>query len=205
MAALARRLYWDCLRNISRKLETNSFDVRWKNGEIEKIHLTLTLRNSGKCFFIKLLSFFTMLFVEAQLRTVRKSPVVPCEDPTELVQHLRRNACFPVYATLVLEREGMMSKFHKSQSKVIDRRPNWRKKIQKKNDKTLTNKHFILKIVSRLTTLCLNNTWYFGWGTPSFTIFDSYLICWLHWEKKYIMPARSLVEISESAYRVYRS
>ena len=78
-------------------------------------------------------------------------------------------------------------------------------KKYKKNDKTLTNKHFILKIVPRLTTLCLNNTWYFGWGTPSFTIFDSYLICWLHWEKKYIIPARSLVEISESAYRVYRS
>ena len=106
--------------------------------------------------------------------------------------------------TLLLEREGMMSKFHKSQSKVIDRRPNWRKKY-KKNDKTLTNEHFILKIVPRLTTLCLNNTWYFGWGTPSFTIFDSYLICWLHWEKKYIIPATSLVEISESAYRVYRS
>ena len=123
-----------------------------------------------------------------------------------------RQNLFNIYAetlasrfALLLEKEGMMSKFHKSQSKVIDRRPNWRKKYKKKNDKTLTNKHFILKIVSRLTTLCLNNTWYFGWGTPSFTIFDSYFICWLHWEKKYIIPARSLVEISESAYRVYRS
>ena len=76
-------------------------------------------------------------------------------------------------------------------------------KNTKKNDKTLTNKHFILKIVSRLTTLCLNKTWYFGWATPSFTI-DSYLICSRHWEKKYIIRARSLVEISESAYRVYR-
>ena len=77
---------------------------------------------------------------------------------------------------LLLEREGMMGKFYKSQSKVIDRRRNWRKKY-KKNDKTLKNKHFMLKIVSRLTTLCLNKTWYFGLGTPSFTIFDSYLIC----------------------------
>ena len=65
----------DCLRNISFKLQTNSFDVRGKNREIEKIHLTSTLRDSGKCFFIKLLAFFTMLFVEAQLRAVRKSPV----------------------------------------------------------------------------------------------------------------------------------
>ena len=47
-------------------------------------------------FFIKLLSFLTMIFVEAQLRALRKSPV----DPTELVQHLRRNACFSVCATL---------------------------------------------------------------------------------------------------------
>ena len=121
-----------------------------------------------------------------------------------------RHNLFNIYAetlasrfALLLEREGMMSKFHKSQSKVIDRRPNWRKKNTKKNDKTLTNKHFILKIVSRLTTICLNKTWYFGWGTPSFTT-DSYLICSRHWEKKYIIRARSLVEISESAYRVYR-
>ena len=123
-----------------------------------------------------------------------------------------RQNLFNIYAetlasrfALLLEREGMKSKCHKSQSKVIDRRPNWRKKIQKKkNDKTLTNKHFILKIVSRLTTLCLNKTWYFGLGTPSFTIFDSYLICWLHWEKKNIIPARSLVQISESAHKVNR-
>ena len=66
----------DCLRNLSCKLQTNnSFDVKWKNGEIEKIDLTSTPRDSGKCFFIKLLTFFTMLFVEAQLRAVRKSPV----------------------------------------------------------------------------------------------------------------------------------
>ena len=136
---------------------------------------------------------------------------VPFEKVRWCPAKIRQNL-FNIYAetlasrfALLLEKEGMMSKFHKSQSKVIDRRPNWRKKYKKKNDKTLTNKHFILKIVSRLTTLCLNNTWYFGWGTPSFTIFDSYLICWLHWEKKYIIPARSLVEISESAYRVYRS
>ena len=65
----------DCLRNISRKLQTNSFDARWKNREIEKIHLTFTLRDSGKCFFIKLLTFSTMLFVEVQLRALQKSPV----------------------------------------------------------------------------------------------------------------------------------
>ena len=163
MAALARRLYWDCLRNISRKLQTNSFDVRRKNGEIEKTHLTFTLRDSGKCFFIKLLSFFMMLFVEAQLRTVRKS----------LVSALRRSdrTCSTFTQKRLLlglryswkEREWWAN-FIKVKVKLSIGDRIGEKKY-KKNDKTLTNKHFILKIVPRLTTLCLNNTWYFGWGT----------------------------------------
>ena len=55
-----------------------------------------------------------------------------------------RQNLFNIYAetlasrfALLLEKEGMMSKFHKSQSKVIDRRPNWRKKYKKKTIKLL--------------------------------------------------------------------
>ena len=152
-------------------------------------------------FFYQASLFFTMLFVEAQLRAVRKSPVgaprrsdITCSTFTQkrLLLGLRFSW---------KEREWWAN-FIKVKVKLLigDRIG---EKNTKKNDKTLTNKHFILKIVSRLTTICLNKTWYFGWGTPSFTI-DSYLICSRHWEKKYIIRARSLVEISESAYRVYR-
>lgn len=153
-------------------------------------------------FFYQASLFFTMLFVEAQLRAVRKSPVgaprrsdITCSTFTQkrLLLGLRFSW---------KEREWWAN-FIKVKVKLLIGDRIGEKNTKKKNDKTLTNKHFILKIVSRLTTICLNKTWYFGWGTPSFTI-DSYLICSRHWEKKYIIRARSLVEISESAYRVYR-
>ena len=161
----------DCLRNISCKLQTNnSFDVTWKNGEID---LTSTPRDSGKCFFLSSFSlFFTMLFVEAQLRAVRKSPVgaLRRSDRTCLTFTRKRLLLGLRYSRKEREWRANFIKV-KVKLSIGDRIG---EKKYKQNDKTLTNKHFILKIVSRLTTLCLNKTWYFGWGTPSFTIFDSY-------------------------------
>ena len=152
-------------------------------------------------FFIKLPTFSTMLFVEAQLRALQKSPVgaLRRSDRTCLTFTQKRLLLGLRYSWKEREWRANVIKV-KVKLSIGDRIG---EKNTKKNDKTLTNKHFILKIVSRLTTICLNKTWYFGWGTPSFTI-DSYLICSRHWEKKYIIRARSLVEISESAYRVYR-
>ena len=153
-------------------------------------------------FFIKLLTFSTMLFVEAQLRALQKSPVgaLRRSDRTCLTFTQKRLLLGLRYSWKEREWRANVIKV-KVKLSIGDRIG---EKKYKKNDKTLTNKHFILKIVSRLTTLCLNKTWYFGLGTPSFTIFDSYLICWLHWEKKNIIPARSLVQISESAHKVNR-
>ena len=47
---------------------------KWRNRK-DRLDIYSTGLDSGNCFFIKLLTFFTMLFVEAQLRAVRKSPV----------------------------------------------------------------------------------------------------------------------------------
>ena len=154
---------------------------KWRNRK-DRLDIYSTGLDSGNCFFIKLLTFFAMLFVEAQLRAVRKSPVgaLRRSDRTCLTFTRKRLLLGLRYSRKEREwRENFIKV--KVKLSIGDRIG---EKKYKKNDKTLTNTHFILKIVSRFTTLCLNKTWYFGLGTRSFTIFDSYLICWLHWEKK---------------------
>ena len=124
-------------------------------------------------FFIKLLSFFTMFFVEAKLRALRKSPVGPLWRSDRTCLTFTKKRLLPDLRFSWKEREWWAN-FIKVKVKLSIGDRIGEKKNRKKNDKTLTNKHFILKIVSRLTTLCLNKTRYFGLGTPSFTLFDSY-------------------------------
>ena len=202
MEALARRLQgivWGTFP-VSYKLIIHSMlDEKMEKSKKYTWHLLHGIQKN--VFFIKLLPFLTMIFVEAQLRALRKSPVgaLRRSDRTCSIFTQKRLLLGLRYSW---KERAWWANFIKVKVKLSTGDRIGEKKY-KKNHKTLTNKHFILKIVSRLTTLCLNKTWYFGWGTPSFTI-DSYLICSRHWEKKYIIRARSLVEISESAYRVYR-